>query len=306
MEYYFKLQYWRIKREIKNFGINPYAGIFFYFLIFIVFSELIFKKVSSALYIYPIIALIFIYTLGEESRNGFLKLIFPKNMYIKIRLYENMLCAIPFSIFLVFRNQYLISLLTFILSGFISLINNVRWMRFQIPSPFSKRPYEFTIGFRRFYFIIIGIYSLTFISIIYNNLNLGLFSLILIYLLCLIFYSHLDPIFYVWIHAQSPKIFLRNKIKTALFYSFCLSLMIILPLIYFYKNEIQIIILTVLAGIFYMVAGVLAAYVNFPKQMTVSHQLQLCFGILFPPILVLVIPNFYSQAVIRLKVYLKC
>ncbi len=198
------------------------------------------------------------------------------------------------------------SLVILVLSGLISLLNSVRWIKFQIPSPFSKRPYEFTIGFRRFYLFIFGIYSLTFISIYYNNLNLGLFSLILIYLLCLTFYSHLDPIFYVWIHAQSPNVFLMNKIKTALIYSFCLSLLIVLPLTYFYKNEIQVILITLVVGIFYLIAGVFAVYVNYPKRMTLSQQLQLCFGILFPPILILVILNFYSQATNRLKPYLKC
>ncbi len=306
MEYYFKLQYWRLKREIKSFGINPYAGIFFYFLLFIVFSELIFKKISLAPYIYPFISLIFTYTLGEESRNGFLKMIFPKNGYLRIRLYENLLCAIPFSIFLVFKNQYLLSILTLVLSSILSLLNTGIRVKFQVPSPFSKHPYEFTVGFRRFYLFILGIYLLTFIAIYYNNLNLGLFSLLLIYLLCMVFYSHLDPVFYVWIHARSPKIFLINKIKTALLYGFCLSLIIVIPLIFFYKNEIQIIIITSVIGIFYIISGVLAVYVNYPKQMTVSQQLQLSFGILIPPLLLLVIPNFYSQAINRLKPYLKC
>ena len=221
-------------------------------------------------------------------------------------MYENLLCAVPFSTFLVFKNHYLIGLLTFFMSGILSLLNNVSRIRYQIPSPFSKHPYEFTVGFRRFYLIILAIYVLTFISIYYHNLNLGLFSLLILFLLCLTFYSHLDPIFYVWIHAQAPKIFLMNKIKTALFYSFCLSLIIILPRIYFYINDIQIIFVTFGIGIFYIVAGVLSVYVNYPKRMTLSQQLQLGFGIIFPPILLLVIPNFYLQATNRLKVYLKC
>ncbi len=306
MEYYFKLQYWRLKREIKSFGINPHVGLFFYLLLFIVFSELIFKKVSLAPYIYPFISLIFIYTLGEESRNEFLGEIFPKNKYIRIRLYENLICAIPFSIFLVFKHQYLVGILTLVLNGILSLVNIGIRLRFQIPSPFSKHPYEFTVGFRHFYLFIIGIYILTFISIYYNNLNLGLFGLVLIYLLCLIFYSHLDPIFYVWIHSQSPKIFLMNKIKIALLYSFCLSLLIVASLIFFYRNEFKIIIITLTVGIFYIIAGVLGVYVNYPKRMTLSQQLQLCFGVFIPPILILIIPNFYSQATNRLKPYLKC
>ena len=185
------------------------------------------------------------------------------------------------------------SLITLALNGIISLLNNVRRISFQVPSPFSRQPYEFTVGFRRSYLFIMGIYLLTFISIHYNNLNLGLFSLLLIYLLCITFYSHLDPIFYVWIYAQSPKIFLVKKMKTALFYSSCLSLIIVLPLIYFYKNELPIIFITFVVGILYIIAGVLSVYVHYPKRMTLAHQMQLYFGILIPPVLLLIIFNFF-------------
>jgi hypothetical protein len=223
-----------------------------------------------------------------------------------IRLYENLLYAFPFSIFLVFKGHFLISLVTLVLCAIVSLSNNVRRVRFQIPSPFSGRPYEFTVGFRRFFPFIIGTYLLTFFSIYYHNFNLGLFGLLSIFLICLLFYSNPEPAFYVWIHAQSPKTFLLKKIKTALVYAFYLSIVVTGLLIYFYNTELAMIIITLVAGLFYITAGVLSVYINYPNRMTITQQLLLSFGILFPPVLLLIIPFFYAQAEDKLKSYLKC
>ncbi len=306
MKYYFKLQYWRLRRSLINLGINPYIGIGFYLISFIGFSALIFKKISFSGYVYPAIALFLIYTFGEKDRNLFLKSIFPPVVYRRLRIFENLMAAVPFGIFLFFKGYYLIALLTLILSSFLSLYNTAGRPGFQIPSPFSKYPYEFTVGFRATWLFILAVYALAFISIYYHNLNLGLFSLLCLYLICLNFYSHLDPIFYVWVHAQSAKIFLKNKIRVALLYSFFLSLIISIPLIFFNLAETGMILLTIFIGSLYMVTGVIATYVNFPIEKSVSQSFQLFSGILIPPVLLFVIPNFYSQAISRLKVYLKC
>jgi hypothetical protein len=120
------------------------------------------------------------------------------------------------------------------------------------------------------------------------------------------FYSHLDPIFYVWIHAQSAKIFLRRKITTAIFYSLFLSLPIAFLLIVFYPGNIVLILLVLFIGLAYLILSVVYVYVCFPVKTTRSQNLQYVAGIFIPPLLLLIIPNFYFQAVRRLKDYLQC
>ena len=188
----------------------------------------------------------------------------------------------------------------------LSLFNKAGLKGFQIPSPFSQKPYEFTIGFRRNYLFILAIYCLAFISIYYHNFYLAILSLLSIFCLCMTFYSEQDPIYYVWIHAQSSKVFLKNKIKTALLYSFSLSLFVLLPLICFYSFRIVILLLTMIIGLLYVALRILAVYVNFPVKKTISQNCQFYFGILIPPLLLFVIPNMYYQAIRRLKECLKC
>lgn len=306
MIYYFKLQYLRFKRDLIVLGLNPLLGMGIFLFSFIGISELIFTKINYSWQLYLLIALLIISTFGEEIRNQFLKSVFPPIKFFKIRLIENLLAAVPFSIFLVLKNYYFISVLNIVLSCILSLHNKVGLTRFQIPSPFSKNPYEFTVGFRRTYLVILAIYTMTFISIYIHNFNLGLLSLLSIFLLCSTFYSELDPIYYVWIHSQCSEVFLRNKIKTALLYSLCLSLVILLPLIIFNFFRIGIVLLTGLIGLLYVVLGILAAYVNFPMRKTSSQNVQFYFGIFIPPLLLFIIPNMYYQANRRLKDYLKC
>jgi hypothetical protein len=175
-----------------------------------------------------------------------------------------------------------------------------------MPSPFSKYPYEFTVGFRRMYLVIIALYCICIIALVTHNFNLGLVILAAIFLVCFTFYSELDPIFYVWIHAQSAKSFLREKIKVAVYYSLWLGLPVAFSLIYFYPNNTPIIILILIIGILDVVLSVIAAYTNFPAKATALHYIQMIFAVLFPPLLLLVIPNLYFQATDRLKEYLRC
>ena len=112
MKYYFELQYLRLKRNLTDLGINPFLGISALLLSFIFISELILKKINYGPQLYLLSALIMASIFSEEIRNEFLKSIFPPAKFLKIRLLENLLLAIPFSFFLTLKNHYLIAILT--------------------------------------------------------------------------------------------------------------------------------------------------------------------------------------------------
>jgi hypothetical protein len=179
-------------------------------------------------------------------------------------------------------------------------------LNFIVPSPFSKRPYEFTTGFRSQYWMLILIYIVAGISVYHHNLNLGLFSLLSVFFLCMSFYSHLDPVFYVWIHAQSARQFLKEKIKTAFLYSLFLGLPVFLVLMLANPSQIILVSAIFLLCFCYVLLNVLSVYVQFPGRMTISQYFLLYGGVFFPPVLLFVLPYFYLEAVRRLKDYLLC
>jgi hypothetical protein len=290
---------------IRSFGTNPFFGILVAIGVFIWVSFILFKKVSFPQYYYSFICLVMVSTAGEKSRNEFLQSIFTKRNYRITRLLENIIFAIPFFIFLCFKKQPLIGFTAILLSSFISFFNTGTKSSFVIPSPFSKTPYEFTTGFRRTFWLLIIVFSLSVISIIYHNFNLGIFSLAGCFLVCLTYYSGQEPVFYVWIYSQTPKEFLKEKIKTALRYSFLLSLLIAVPVAVVNPENIWLILLIMLIGQLYMILIITGIYSNFPVRPSLIQNIQMGVSILFPPFLLYAIPNLYSQSIRRLNAILK-
>jgi hypothetical protein len=305
MNKYFQLQFRRQIRIIRDFGANPFFGILVGTGLFIWISIILFKKVSFPQYFYSFIYLVMVSTAGEKTRNEFLQTIFTKGKYRITRLLENIIFAIPFFIFLLYKNQAVIGFITILMSSVFSLFNGGTKSSFVIPSPFSKTPYEFTTGFRRTFWLLIILFSVSVISIIYHNFNLGIFCLMGFFLVCLTYYSGQEPVFYVWIYSQTPKEFLKGKIKTALGYSFLTSLLIAIPLAVFNPTDIWVILLVILIGQLYMILIVAGIYANFPVRLNLIQNIQIGISILFPPFLLYSIPNLYSQSVRRLNAVLK-
>jgi hypothetical protein len=291
-------------RAITGFGVNPFLGLTIGTGIFIWMSIIVFKKVNYPQYFYSFLSLVVITTLSNKSRNDFLKITFFRKKYFIIRIFENLIYSIPFLFFLAYKGEYLVALITIVMSSLFSLITFSGKSALVIPTPFSKRPYEFSIGFRRTYLLLIILIIISFISIFDHNFNLGIVCLFGMFLVCITYYSEQEPVFYVWIYAQSPQVFLRKKIKTALYFSFLLSLFIAIPLICFNTSYTYQVALVIVIGLLDMVLIVVGIYSNYPARLNLIQNIQIITAIVFPPLLLFAIPNLYYQAKRRLNVFL--
>jgi hypothetical protein len=305
MKIYFELQYSRLTRGLKEFGVNPYLGILLIAGIFVLLSNLFFKKITHPPYLYPLLAILSVYPLGNVNRNEFLKNIFTQSRYLGIRLLENALVALPFCIFLLIKHQYIAAFSTVLGCALCSRYNKADRSGLVIPSPFSKRPYEFTVGFRKTFGLSIILCVITYIALSVDNFNLGILPLIGSLLLCMSFYSMPEPTFYVWVHAQPSHVFLNGKIKTAALYSLFLSLPLAIPLICFYPSKAYIVVIIVVTGLLYVIMGVVGKYENYPGQVDLLQGLKMGLGLVCPPALFVLIPHFYLRAVKKLNVYLR-
>jgi len=302
---YFQLQYKRLFRILKDFGINPYLGAILGVVIFILLSNTLFSKITYFEYIYVIITLIAVLQLGKTERNDFLKNSYTANSYLKLRLLENLVVALPFAVILLIKGFYVCVLGTAGGSLLLSFYNNIGQSNFTIPSPFSKKPFEFTVGFRSYYWLYIIIYAVTVISFSVGNFNLGIFAYLGVLIVCMSFYSTPEPVFYVWIHAQQPAAFLKAKIKTALLYSLFTSLPIGIALTCFFPSKVFIVIAVSICGFLYVIFGVVAKYTNYPNHITLLQVFTMSIGMIFPPALLVLIPYFYLKSAKKLSTYLK-
>ena len=130
-------------------------------------------------------------------------------------------------------------LLLVVLSVFITLLNSKSGSSLTIPTPFYKKPFEFIAGFRATVIAFFVAYFLTAMAIVYQNFNLGIFSLLFIFLVCLSFYNEPENVFYIWVHKLKATGFLYNKIQTAIIFSSLLTLPALTALAIFFKASAE-------------------------------------------------------------------
>ena len=293
-----------LQRHLIEFGVQPIIGMILISLVFIGLSIFLYTRTIYAGFIYAFFALVLVSRSSEVQRNNVLKLCFGQTDYKIVRLIENGILALPFAIFLLVKNDVLISVAVLILALALSLINIENRFAYVTPTPFYKRPFEFIVGFRKTFIVILFAYSLMLISISVDNFNLGVFSLAVVILTSMTYYSNMEHTYFVWIFNRSPKEFLIEKIKTAWWHMTVLCIPILLGLGYFNVERMYILAIIMIVGFLYLAAIVLAKYAGCPDKISFPQGILLACGLWFPPLLLGIIPYFYQRSIKQLQLTL--
>lgn len=304
MNDYFKLHYVRINRKIKEAGLNPLLGYLLVFTAFVLLSEYIFHKTEFAKYLIILTCLSLQFKFSSKQRTDFLNSTFGDKLKIKIRIFENLILCIPFVSILVYKCFFIESIILFFTSISLAFLTFRSNFNVTIPTPFSKSPFEFPRGFRRTIYIFPVAYVLAFIAINIHNLNLGIFSILLIFLITLSFFAQPEDEYYVWVHKDTPKSFLKKKIITATKGSLLLTFPIIIGLLLYYPIEYDIILLTVLIGNLYLWLMILAKYSVFPSEINLPEGIFIALAVFFIPLTLFLIPYFYTKSINNLRLLL--
>lgn len=301
MKNYFNLQLVRITRGFTDHGIAPVLGYLLLFTGFFGLSYYLFTKTSYAPFAYVGIALLLLARLSDLQRTEFIQLCFGKARMKQIRLLENVSGALPFSLFLVYKDQVLLAGALLIAVSLLALARFPAIIRVALWTPFSKRPYEFPQGFRKTYLLLLVIYAITAMGIWVHNLNLSVVMIVIIYGLASSFYTKNEPEFFVWVHKKSASAFLWGKLKTALIFSSILALPMLVALFLVFPTNALFIGLFLEIGNCLLVTLILAKYADYPDEMRIAHGFLLAFAIFLPPLFLGLIPYFYLKAVKQLK-----
>lgn len=294
-----------LNRKMIDFGLPILIGYTFLPLIFILGSNYLFRKTAFANYLFGLLAVIVVSKLSEPNRNNFLKSIFSKKKYRILRILENIIYCMPFTLFLIYKKQFIFSLLLNLAVIITALFNFGTTLNITIPTPFSKKPFEFTVGFRKTFYMFPIAYFLTYISISVGNFNLGVFSILFMALICFSYYSEIENEYFIWNFKQSSKEFLLDKTKTCLTYFTLLTVPSIISLSISFYNEIAILMILFILCYAYLLTIILAKYSAFPNNMHLPQGILILMSFAFPPILFVVIPLFYSQSIKKLNTILK-
>lgn len=302
---YVLLQFRLINRHLVEFGIRPFWGYLLPAIGFTGLSLALFKQTVYAGYLYVFVALVTMQAFQSENRIDFLKNCFSKKDYLLIRRTEMALVALPFLLFLWFKGAYLLGLSLLLIVLLSSSAGSYRKINLRISTPFYRHPFEFAMGFRNSYLMVVPAYLLSYMAIVAGNFNLGLFATGSLYFIGLTYYSAPEPFYYVWIFNCSEKGFLWYKIKTALIYSFVMALPAGLPLGLAFPDQVLTLIGIVVFGSLVLVAALLGKYAAYPSEINIIQALGLAACIIFPPMLLLILPLFYLKALKQLNPVLK-
>ncbi|MBS1648297.1 MAG: ABC transporter permease [Bacteroidetes bacterium] len=305
MKEYFELQYRITNRRFKDTGFEPLFAYLILTVGFVGLSIYLFRKSEFAEYIFLLSALTLIGKLSETRRTEFLKICFGDTKLKKIRVTENLICSLPFLIFLLYKQLFLSALLLFILATILALVNFRTTINFTLWAPFSKRPFEFTTGFRNTFYLFFAAYTLTAIAVSVNNFNLGVFAMLLVFATTLSYYTKPENEYYVWAYNVNAKEFLFSKIKTAILFSTSLALPIAIVISIFYPQNIGILSLFFLVGWAFLISVIVSKYSAYPDEMNITQGILLALCIWFPPILVFLIPYLFKKSENRLNSLLK-
>ena len=305
MKQYLLLQIRLLSRRIRDAGVSPVVGIAILSAMFIGLSYLLFAKSSYAPYIYPFIAFSFLLPLSNIKRNEFLQLCYGDKQHRRLRLAENLLVALPFVLFLLFKAQLIGIGLVLVLAIVTAFIKTGNATAITIPTPFGKTPYEFAAGFRNTILVIPVVYALAIIAVAVGNFNLGVFALLLLFAVTLAYYQLPDYEYYVWAHNMKPAQFLLHKIKTAIGYATLLALPIAILLCTFFTANSGYVLIFLLAGYVYLCCMIAARYSAYPNEINLPEGILLAISIGVPPALLAILPYFINRSLKRLSTVLK-
>jgi hypothetical protein len=302
---YFRLQLLLNSRKLRDAGVHPVVGFLLIAVAFIAGSFFLFYKTMYAPYLYVFMALGSVSPLSEKSRNDFLLLSFGTARYRQVRVLENLLVALPFVAFLCYKLQFVwaVSLLVVAVLWVFNSLNTQ--LSFTIPTPFGHKPYEFAVGFRGTFWVVLIAYALVAIGIAVGNFNLGVFALLLLFGIILSYYFQSEPEYFVWSHNTKPVRFLLGKVKTAVVYATILALPMVITLAVFFDEKALIPAGVMLLGYLYIVCTITARYAAYPEDISIPQGILLTVCLVMPPAIIFILPYFINASTKRLQPVLK-
>jgi hypothetical protein len=301
MKYYFQLQFLRLNRFLKESGFHPVLAYLLLLVIFSVISHLTINSIENGAWVY---ALLSIYLFLKTQNIALVSLIFSNSELRKIRLVEAIIFFVPFSVMLLINQFFFEGLLLMLSIPFSAQFRLRNRFSFKMPTPFYKHPFEFIMGFRSTWAILLMSLGLSIIAITVENYNLTVFSIALIYLNFSVFYSKSEHVFFVWIYSMNPQQFLSEKVRIALLFSVLSTTPIIIATYVVFPDNWMVTTLLLLSGSILPILGILNKYSYFPSHSELINSILIGFSLLFPPFLLFMIPYLIYKATNNLKNYL--
>lgn len=294
--YHFRLQAIRLHRMVRSMGLHPLLNYSLFLAMFVGASATLFTRDSRFPIAYSLIALLLLSMQSKPAYNDWLNQLYSRGDFCRIRLLENLLIAIPFILALVISQHIYFGMGLLLAAALMAINTKRRSWNIVLPTPFYRHPFEFTAGFRFSAILVLSGYYLVYISVYHANIGIGIFVIYSLGVLAALYHSYPEDPQYVWNFSCTAAKFLRYKLLTAWGYTLLLMLPALLALSLAYPNQIARLMGVCALGLAVATAGVLSKYTTFPHELSLKEGLPFGAALVFPPLLLFVLPYFYLRA----------
>lgn len=279
----------------------PWVGYLLAFVLFLGISTTLFQQTVFATYLYILVAVFYLHTLLDTRRNRWLRQLFLRRQYLALRLLENGLLSLPFLAFLLYQKAYLGAGILIGLAVGMVIIPQSLFRSYVLPTPFGKKPFEFVRGFRATWLVYTLVLFLLYQAVAVGNAELGLFVVLLVFLIAMSYYQPPEQIYWVWIYRMGPAAFLRHKLYTGLQQVSLLALVPVLVILFAFPGYWAWLLLVLGSGYLYLTLIIISKYAAFPAAIPVPQAILIMLCVWFPPALLVILPFFYRKARRALK-----
>lgn len=304
MKHYFQLQRTIIERHLRAWGLAPWLMYTLVPIVFVAGSLLLLERSEYAAYVIAAAGLSSLQFLGGEERNRFLGIQFSSADYRNIRLVENGTITIPFVLLFMATGFWALALVQGVVGGAMAFLNGRNRSSFALPTPFSRYPFEFAIGVRQWWPLLLIAVFLLVMGVRADNFELSAFSWFITVFMAMGFYQRPEPGFYVWVHTMTGKQFLLRKLLIGCGQLFLLGLPFVGGLLYFFPEQWGIVLLGQLIAFLYLSMMITVKYTAYPEEISLPQGFVIGAGIMLPPLLLFIVPYYFSLASRRIGLVL--
>lgn len=304
MKDYFLLQKVIVERFLKGWGLAPWLVYVLVPVLFVAVSLLLIERTGYAAYIIAASSLTAYNWFSGRKRNDFLQLNFGKATFRQIRLLENGLVTLPFLLLFLSKGFWALALVQLLVGGAMTLRSGGGLSSFALPTPFSRHPFEFALGFRQFWWLLLIAVFLMVMGIRAENFELSAFAWFITVFGAMAFYQRPEPGFYVWVHSLTGKQLLNRKLLLGCSHLILLGLPFVVALLIFFPGQWLLIAGGQLLALLYLSLIITVKYTAYPDEVDIVKGFIIGAGVVLPPLLLFLIPYYYQQAVRRLGIVL--
>lgn len=284
MKTWFNLQYLMLIRFMREAGLHPLIGLVLGLGILSLTVFIIWERTPYPETIFSILSIVVLLKPTLRKRNEFMQTVFGKSTYYRIRIAEQLLMAIPFTLCLIIKQAWSYAVFLPLLSAIMALLHTDPGRGRVFPTPFGRIPYEAPAGFRKTIGWMVLSCAVLVAGVLSGNHALFPASLIIVVLTTSSYHGQPDDKMYVWIFNTRPRQFLLRKWGASALCTAAMASPVLITSLIFAPGWMPTLAGIFLVGICLNALIIAGRYSSFPDELSFANGFIMAFAVVFLPL----------------------